>query len=319
MRKPITTIAAFALSCAIISVAGCNTDVRDGQSPWFERGSADATDTPPEQRQVLIRSTEDETEGVVLDDDTDIEIADGQFQRPSPDQWKPVSGLGQIQGLELLKTYGEDALVDLRRESSPRVGIVQAEVREGEPGIELREPAFQTCRTAKALGFRVAPRASDECYYIDGEVVPGQMDVEFRGDGSSLKSPALTASFGSETPERADYQCTVGFEDNREIIRPAEKKFRVRIESFPTPLLRSEGSVESTCKATSGETTSPRLRVDTVSGWASGADIPGIELVNIAVRLQVSASPGEDGDAQASRTISFWTNIDSEAVPFSVD
>jgi hypothetical protein len=92
----------------------------------------------------------------------------------------------------------------------------------------------------------------------------------------------------------------------------------VRLESF-LPAVASKGSVESTCTATDGEATSSTLRVEDVSGWVSGADIPGIKLVNIAARLQVSASPGEDGDAQASRTISFWTNIDSEAVPFSVD
>jgi hypothetical protein len=268
------------------------------------------------ERQVLIRSTDDETEGVVLDDDTDIEVTDGQFQQPSEDRWKPVSGLGQVQGLYLMEEYGEVAYEELHRLSSPRVGVVRGMVRDGDRRIELQNPVLQPCHTAEALDFKVAPRASDECYYIDGEKVEGRLDVETRGN--SLPNWALTVSFGAETPERAEFECTVVFEDERTAIGPAVTQFRVRLESF-LPAVVSKGSVESTCTATDGEATSSTLRVEDVSGWVSGADIPGIKLVNIAARLQVSASPGEDGDAQASRTISFWTNIDSEAVPFSVD
>ncbi len=306
MRKPITTIAAVALSCAVISAASCNTDVRDGQSPWFEHGSADATDTPPEQRQVLIRSTEDGTEGVVLDDDTDIEVTDGQFQRPSADRWKPVSGLGQVQGLELMEEYDEVADVELRRQSSPRVGVVRGMVRESDRRIELQNPVLQPCHTAEALKFKVAPRASDECYYIDGDVADGGLSLD-RGDGS-LPSPSLTVSFGAETSERAEYECTVVLKDDRTVTMPAARQFRVWLESFRPAVVRA-GSVESTCTSTNGEATSSTLRVENVSGWVSGADTPGIKLVNIAARLQVSGS----------RTLSFWTNIDSEAVPFSVD
>ena len=306
MRKPITTIAAVALSCVMFSIGGCNTDVRDGQSPWFAHGSADATDAPPEERQVLIRSTEDGTEGVVLDDDTDIEVTDGQFQRPSADRWKPVSGLGQVQGLELMEEYDEVADVELRRQSSPRVGVVRGMVREGDRHIELRDPAFQTCRAAEVLDFKVAPRASDECYYIDGEKVEGRLDVETRGN--TLPNWALTVSFGAETSERAEYECTVVLKDDRTVTMPAARQFRVWLESFRPAVVRA-GSVESTCTSTNGEATSSTLRVENVSGWVSGADTPGIKLVNIAARLQVSGS----------RTFSFWTNIDSEAVPFSVD
>lgn len=314
----VTSLAAIALSCAVISAAGCNTDVRDGQSPWFEHGSADATDTPPEQRQVLVRSTKDGTEGVVLDDDTDIEVTDGEFQRPSADRWKPVSGLGQVQGIELMEEVGEDANVELRRLSSLRVGVVRGMVREGDRRIELRNPAFQTCRTADALDFNVVPRASDECFYIDGDAVVGRMDGENRRD-DWVRSLALTVSFGGEAPERAKYECTVELEDERTAIRPAVFQFRVRLNSF-RPAVVSKGSVESTCTVTNGEATSSTLRVQDITGWVSGSiNSPGIKLVNIAVRLEVSGPTGENGDDEPPRTLSFWTNIDSEAVPFSVD
>jgi len=66
-----------------------------------------------------------------------------QLQRPTEDQWKPVSGLGQIQGLELVPIYNETKNRKTLSQRGPQVGIVRGMVRERDRRIKLRDPAFQ--------------------------------------------------------------------------------------------------------------------------------------------------------------------------------
>jgi uncharacterized lipoprotein NlpE involved in copper resistance len=312
MRKSIIHIAAVVFSLVGL---GCGNADSPGGSEWAFAGS-DATqvgsnDAGPRERQVLFRSDGTQTEGVVLDDDTEVRVTDGKLQRPTEDQWKPVSGLGQIQGLELVQIYNETKNRKTLSQRGPQVGIVRGMVRERDRRIELRDPAFQQCRTAQALDFKVAPGASDGCFYTDGAVVAGRVSLEDGRDDSNQTSPALTVSFGAETSEQAKYECTLVFEDERKAVTFGVEYFRIEVGSYPR-VVRGEGSVQSTCTATNGEVTSSELSVENVTGWVSGVDVPGIRLNNAALRLQVSGVPGLGNDGDASRTLSFWASLPTE-------
>jgi len=144
--------------------------------------------------------------------------------------------------------------------------------------------------------------------------------MEIRDNGDVSKSPALTMSFGSETSQQAEYECTVVFEGDRRGRDFVARYFRLEVGALRRAVWRGSGSVQSTCTATNGEANSSEVRVENITGWIMGVDGPGIELGNIAVRLQVSASRGEKGDDEASKTLSFWTNLRPEFThPVSVD
>jgi hypothetical protein len=312
VRKSIITIVAVAFTLVGL---GCGNPDSAGGSEWAFAG-ADATqvgsdDAGPRERQVLFRSDGTQAEGVVLDDDTEVKVTDGKLQRPTEDQWKPVSGLGQIQGLELVQIYNETKNRKTLSQRGPEVGVVEGMVRERDRRIELRDPAFQKCRTAQGLDFRVAPRTSDGCFYIDGEVVAGRVSVEDGRDDSTQKSPALTVSFGAETSGQAKYECHLVFEDERKAVTFGVEYFRIEVGSYPRVVL-GEGSVQSTCTATNGKVTSSELSVENVTGWVSGVDRPGIRLNNVALRLQVSGTAGVENDEDGSRALSFWTSLRSK-------
>ena len=222
-----------------------------------------------------------------------------------------MSGLGQIQGLELVQIYNETKNRKILSQRGPQVGILRGMVRERDRRIELRDPAFQKCRAAQVLDYKVAPRASDGCLYIDGEVVAGRVSVEDGRDDSTQTSPALTVSFGAETSEQSKYECTLVFEDQRKAVTFGVEYFRIEVGSY-SRVVRGEGSVQSTCTATNGEVTSSELSVENVMGWVSGVDVSGIRLNHAVLRLKVSGVAGVGNDGDASRTLSFWTSLPSE-------
>jgi len=307
---PVIGWAAIVVACGVFAAGACTSGTDEDEWP-LARESADA--------EVLFRSRGTGTEGVVLRDDPDVDVTEGRIQRPSPEQWKPVSGLGEIRGLELVDIHvGVVGAVDSPSPPRSRAGLVRGMAREGGRRIELRDPEFRKCRTAEALEFEVAPGASDECYYIDGEVVNGRVDTEYRDSTGSVQRN-LTVSFGADDSGRAEYRCTVVFGDEPRAVLAKPQWFRVGIDSFPRAVLRGQGSVEPTCTANNEEATSSELRVENLTGWTSGSDSPGLRLVNIALRLRVAESTGETSDDEASRTLTFWTNLDPERVPFLLD
>jgi len=313
-------LAAAVSVSATAAVGGCSSG---GIEAWeFDRradvGAPTAPDAGLAEGEVLFRSEGGRTEGLVAGDDTVVEVVDGRLERPAGDRLKPVRGLGEIGGLELVPVHDRTGAEEPPETPRPRVGVVRGTVRERDGRIEVRNPRFRRCETARVFDFEVAPEASDECVYIDGEQVEGSASVSDRSPGGG--EPVRITAFFRRTVANSfeEFSCALDIGDDRSVLLPAERKFRIDIDSIPEALFRGEGSVEAECAAGPGWAVPLDLPVERIDGWVAGADGPGVGLVNIALRFEIE-EPTSGTDSERAGEFAVWKNVSARSLPFRVE